>query len=94
MATEAGMDKLTGKRDLDKVRAQIKAAGYKGETIVLIDPADFPAYHAAALVTADLFSAPRPRMSTSRPWTGARRYSGAIIRMRRPEGGRTSPSPA
>lgn len=55
MATEAGMDKLTGKRDLDKVRAAIKAAGYKGERIVLIDPADFPAYHAAALVTADLF---------------------------------------
>jgi peptide/nickel transport system substrate-binding protein len=55
MATEAGMDKLTGKRDLDKVRADIKAAGYKGETIVLIDPADFPAYHAAALLTADIF---------------------------------------
>jgi peptide/nickel transport system substrate-binding protein len=55
MATEAGMDKLTGKRDLNKVRADIKAAGYKGEPIVMIDPADFPAYHAAALVTADLF---------------------------------------
>ncbi|OZI20275.1 peptide ABC transporter substrate-binding protein [Bordetella genomosp. 9] len=55
MATEAGMDKLTGKRNLDKVRADIKAAGYKGEPIVLIDPADFPDYHAAALVTADLF---------------------------------------
>lgn len=55
MASEAGIDKFTGKRDLNKVKEMIKAAGYKGETIVLIDPADFPEYHASALVTADLF---------------------------------------
>lgn len=55
MASDAGMDKFTGKRDLDKVRADVKAAGYNGETIVLIDPVDFPAYHAAALLTADTF---------------------------------------
>lgn len=55
MASDAGMGKLTGKRDLDKVRAAIKAAGYKGETIVVLDPADYPPWHAAALVTADLF---------------------------------------
>lgn len=55
MASDAGMEKLTGKRDLDKVRADIKAAGYKGEKIVLLDPVDFPSHHASALVTADLF---------------------------------------
>ena len=55
MASDAGMEKLTGKRDLDKVRADIKAAGYAGETIVILDPVDFPSHHASALVTADLF---------------------------------------
>ncbi|WP_353147514.1 ABC transporter substrate-binding protein [Pollutimonas bauzanensis] len=55
MASDAGLEKLTGKRDLDKARQQIKDAGYNGETVVLLDPADFPTWHAAALVTADLF---------------------------------------
>jgi len=55
MASEAGMDKLTGKRDLDQARAALKASGYQGEPITLLDPADFPDYHACALVAADLF---------------------------------------
>jgi peptide/nickel transport system substrate-binding protein len=54
MASEAGLDKLTGKRDLDKARAAVKASGYQGEKVVLLDPADFPDWHAAALVAADL----------------------------------------
>ena len=53
--SDAGMEKLKGKRDLNRARAMIKEAGYKGETVVLLDPVDFPAHHAAALVTADLF---------------------------------------
>jgi len=53
--SDAGMEKLTGKRDLNKARAMIKQAGYQGEPLVLLDPVDFPAHHAAALVTADLF---------------------------------------
>jgi len=56
MDTRAGMEKLTAKRDLNKVRADIKAAGYDGTTIVILDPVDFAIYHAAALVTADLFT--------------------------------------
>ncbi|MEB2399183.1 MAG: ABC transporter substrate-binding protein [Alcaligenaceae bacterium] len=55
MASDAGMEKLTGKRDIEKAKAAIKAAGYKGEKVVLLDPVDFPTWHAAALVTADLF---------------------------------------
>lgn len=55
MASDAGMEKITGKRDIDKARAAIKAAGYNGEKVVLLDPVDFPSWHAAALVTADLF---------------------------------------
>jgi len=55
MASDAGMEKLTGKRDIDAAREAIKAAGYNGEKVVLLDPVDFPTWHAAALVTADLF---------------------------------------
>jgi peptide/nickel transport system substrate-binding protein len=55
LASTVGIDKLTGKRDLNKVRAAIQAAGYKGEKIVIIDPVDYPSHHASALVTADTF---------------------------------------
>ena len=55
MATTAGLDKLTGKRDFNLARSLIKEAGYKGEPIVLLDPVDFPTHHASALVTAELF---------------------------------------
>ena len=55
MATKAGLEKLTGKRDFGLARSLIKESGYKGEPLVLLDPVDSPKYHAAALVTADLF---------------------------------------
>jgi len=55
MASEAGMEKLNGKRDLGRARKRIKEAGYKGETIVILDPVDAAPYHACALVTEDLF---------------------------------------
>lgn len=55
MASDAGMEKITGKKDIEKAKAAIKAAGYNGEKVVLLDPVDFPTWHAAALVTADLF---------------------------------------
>lgn len=55
MASSAGMEKLTGKRDFDFARALIKQAGYKGDPVVLLDPVDSPTHHASALVTADLF---------------------------------------
>lgn len=55
MDSPAGMEHLTGKRDLDAAKAAIKKAGYNNEPIVLLDPVDFPAHHASALVAADLF---------------------------------------
>lgn len=55
MASEAGMEKLNGKRDMGLARKRIQAAGYKGETIVILDPVDAAPYHACALVTEDLF---------------------------------------
>jgi len=53
--SDAGMDKLTGKRDLEAAKAAIKKAGYNNEPIVLLDPVDYPSHHASALVATDLF---------------------------------------
>jgi peptide/nickel transport system substrate-binding protein len=53
LATEAGMPPLTGKRDYAKVRTDLEAAGYRGEKIVLIGPADFPILTALTEVAAD-----------------------------------------
>jgi peptide/nickel transport system substrate-binding protein len=46
MATDAGMEVLNGPRDLAKVRAAIKAAGYNNEKTVLLAPSD-PHYRKA-----------------------------------------------
>jgi peptide/nickel transport system substrate-binding protein len=54
MASDAGMEFMTAKRDLKALAKEIRDAGYKGERIVLLDPPDFPTIHAAALVGADL----------------------------------------
>lgn len=55
MDSDAGMEKITSKRDIAAAREAIKKAGYNNEPIVLLDPVDFPSHHASALVTADLF---------------------------------------
>ena len=39
--------------DPERARRLLAASGYRGEPIVLLDPADQPAIHAIALVTAD-----------------------------------------
>jgi len=54
MASNAGSEALTGKRDLDEAKKLITEAGYKGEKIVLLDAVDQPLIHAEALVTTDL----------------------------------------
>jgi peptide/nickel transport system substrate-binding protein len=54
MASAAGMEALTGPRDLNKVREKIKAAGYAGEKAVLIVPTDYANLKATADVWADL----------------------------------------
>jgi peptide/nickel transport system substrate-binding protein len=54
LASEAGAAAMTGKRDLDKARALIREAGYKGEKIVILNASDYPAVNAEGLVTADL----------------------------------------
>jgi peptide/nickel transport system substrate-binding protein len=45
---------LSSPRDYEKAKRLIAEAGYNGERIVLLDPADVPQLHAAALVTNDV----------------------------------------
>ncbi|MFT8244079.1 ABC transporter substrate-binding protein [Roseomonas sp. BN140053] len=52
MASAAGMQALTAPRDLEAVRRAVAASGYRGETVVLLSPSDFPTLKAMADVGA------------------------------------------
>ncbi len=54
MANTAGLEVLTGKRDLDRVRRELKDAGYTNEPVVMLGASDYPALQGLALVGADL----------------------------------------
>jgi peptide/nickel transport system substrate-binding protein len=54
MANDAGMEALTSPRNLDKVKKELEAAGYKGERVVLLDPQDIDSVKALAAVTNDM----------------------------------------
>ena len=54
MASSAGMENLTSKRNIDAVKKELEAAGYKGERVVLFDPTDIPSVKALAEVTNDM----------------------------------------
>jgi peptide/nickel transport system substrate-binding protein len=54
MASDAGMEVLNGPRDMAKVRAAIKEAGYNGEKTVLLAPSDPHYRKAMADVGADM----------------------------------------
>ena len=54
LATDAGMEVLTGKRDYERTKAELKAAGYKDEKVALIVPTDFPNLKAMSDVCADM----------------------------------------
>ncbi len=56
MATEAGIEVLTSPRDLNRVRQAIKDAGYKGETVALMTPADYPTTNPLGVVAADVMT--------------------------------------
>lgn len=54
-ASTAGMDVLTGPRDIARARRMVAESGYKGEPVVLMSPSDQPQMHAMAAVTDALF---------------------------------------
>ena len=54
LASDAGMAALTGPRDVAKAKADITAAGYKGERVVAMVATDFPTLNAMALVGVDM----------------------------------------
>ncbi len=54
MASDAGMDALTGPRDLAASRKALEAAGYNGEKIVLLSGTDVPRIAAVCEVMADI----------------------------------------
>lgn len=57
MASDAGMEVLNGPRDMAKVRAAIKAAGYNNEKTVLLAPSDPHYRQAMADVGAEMLKA-------------------------------------
>ncbi|WP_106409189.1 ABC transporter substrate-binding protein [Pseudoroseomonas deserti] len=56
MATTEGLSPLQGPRDYDKVKKEILAAGYKGEKVVLLVPADSVGLKAQGDVAADMMT--------------------------------------
>jgi len=56
LANRAGMEALTGPRNVDAARAAIRQAGYKGEKITLMAPSDQASLMAIAQVTRALWA--------------------------------------
>jgi peptide/nickel transport system substrate-binding protein len=54
LATEAGIEVMTSKRDLPQVARELIAAGYKGERVVVLAATDQQNIYPFALVAADL----------------------------------------
>ncbi len=54
MASKAGMQALTGPRDLAKAKADLEKAGYHGEKVVLLAPQNIPTVKAVADVCNDM----------------------------------------
>ena len=55
MANAEGMAALGGTTGIEASKAALKAAGYKGERVLLMAPTDFPAINAMSEVAADMF---------------------------------------
>jgi peptide/nickel transport system substrate-binding protein len=55
MATEVGLEVMTGPRSLEKVKRDLEAAGYKGERVVFVVPTDLPSLNAMSQLAADMF---------------------------------------
>jgi peptide/nickel transport system substrate-binding protein len=53
MANDAGMQALTGSRDLARAKQLVGESGYKGERIIMHSPSDLPAVSAMSDVVRD-----------------------------------------
>ena len=56
LASDVGMEALNSPRDMEKVKRDLAAAGYKGEKVVLIAASDFPSLNALAQVGNDMLT--------------------------------------
>ena len=56
MASTTGLEALTTPRDMDKVKRDLAAAGYKGEKVVVIAASDFPTLNALGQVGQDMLT--------------------------------------
>jgi peptide/nickel transport system substrate-binding protein len=54
LATDAGLEVLTGPRDPEAAKRALAAAGYRNQTVVILSPSDFPTLSALAEVCADM----------------------------------------
>ncbi|WP_431281089.1 ABC transporter substrate-binding protein [Humitalea sp. 24SJ18S-53] len=55
MANDAGIDVLRGPRDMDRVKRDLAAAGYKGEKVLVLQPMDLAFLKAMSEVAVDMF---------------------------------------
>ena len=53
LANDVGLDVLTGPRDREAAKRELRAAGYDGQPVILLAATDFPALRALAEVAAD-----------------------------------------
>jgi peptide/nickel transport system substrate-binding protein len=56
MASDAGLGVLSGPRDLDRVKRDLRAAGYKGEKVVVMAPTNSSSLNAIGAVAADMLT--------------------------------------
>jgi peptide/nickel transport system substrate-binding protein len=55
LANTAGLDVLTGPRDITLARKLVAESGYRGEPAVLLSPSDYASLQAVAQVTRDVY---------------------------------------
>ena len=54
MSSDAGVEVTKGRKDYDKIKQELAAAGYDGRKIVLLGPSTIPTLHAQSQVVDDL----------------------------------------
>lgn len=54
LANDAGLDVLSGPRDVEAARRAVRAAGYRGERVVMLSATDLPVLQSQAEVAADM----------------------------------------